>query len=164
MKKHTRQTRLALGQRTPPAWVAVRKSFAPDWNCPTPESEKAFKLFIFSELDQRSAAEVDAMAALVQSAEARNRLAELVASGWTPEPPPERGPGRPKVDVIERQFVPSEDGARTVTMIREIFEDYWDKWNRGRPSAKELAAEYVGVRAAQVEIRLKRAKARRPSN
>jgi hypothetical protein len=132
----------------------------PDWNCPTPEAEEAFKAFIFTELDRRIGAEVDAAAALAQSHETAAMFEELVRSGWTPEPEPKRD-GR-EVDDAVRRFLPAEDGARLTMTIREVFEDYWDKWNRGRPSAEEIAAEYVGISLARVTTRKKRAKARRP--
>lgn len=160
MKKHTRQSRLALGLRTPPQWVVARRRIRPDWNCPTPEQEQGFKLFVFSELDRRIGAEIDALAAVAQSDDAARLFDELLRSGWTPELPEPRD-GR-EVDNAVRRFLDAEEGARLTVTIREVFEDYWDKWNRGRPSAEELAAEYVGISMSRVRTRKKRATDRRP--
>lgn len=184
MKKHIRDTRLTRGEREPPDWVAARRAVCPSWSVNRSKkadaelAEKAFKQFIFSELDRRIGAEVDALASVAQSDETAALLAELVESDAAPEPEtwkagpdgqwvkasvPGRGRGRPKVDPVARQFLPAEDAARTVTTVREIFEDYWDKWNRSDPSAEEIAAEYVGLKLEQVRTRKKRATSRRPS-
>jgi len=184
MKKHVRNTRLTRGEREPPEWVAARRTTCPNWSvnrrqkADAEAAEKAFKQFIFSELDRRIGAEVDAMAAVAQSDETAALFAGLVASGNAPEPErwkvvPERhwvkapvlgrGRGRPKVDPVTREFLPAEDAARTVTAVREIFEDYWNKWNRSDPSAEEIAAEYVGLKLEQVRTRKKRATSRRPT-
>lgn len=162
MRKHIRQTRLTLGLRTTPEWVAGRQALRPKWFCRTPEEEGEFMLFIFSELDRRIGAEVDALAAQAQSDETSALFDDLLQSGWLPQVEPKRSRGRPMVDNVVRQFLPAEDAARAATIVHEIFEDYWDKWNRARPSADEIAAKYVGVRLAQLQNRKKRATDRRP--
>lgn len=138
----------------------------PKWNCPTLADEATFKAFIFHDLDRREALATDAMAAVAQSDETLAMFLDMLrqTGGKSPDDSSAapRGRGAPKTDIVERRLLPSEDAARTVTTVREIFEDYWDKWNRGRPSAEEIAAEYVGVKVSQVRSRLKKAKGRRP--
>lgn len=134
----------------------------PDWNCPTPEKEREFKEFIFAELDRRLGADMDAMALALQGGEAEAEFTKLVRAGWTPDPPPKRGRGRPKVHPVEREFHAPEEGARLVPIIRDIFNDFWGRRNRGRPKVAEIAAEYAGTTAARVTGRMKRANYRRP--
>ncbi len=164
VKKRTRQTRLALGQRKTPEWVESWMHLRPSWNCPQSQDEEAFRRFIFMELDRRIGDELDELANAAQSDETATLFEELVQSGWKPSATPPRKAHRPKVDPILRQLLPAEDAARLVTTIREVFEDYWDQWNRGRPSAEELAADYVGIAVSRVRTRLKRGKKRRPSS
>ena len=134
----------------------------PNWNCPTLAEEAAFKAFIFVELDCRLSAQTAAMAAEVQNPENEQLLLDMIAAGWSPPPSPKRGRGRPPLDPEERRLLPSEAAARLALVIREIFKEHWGRWNRKRPSAEEIAAEYVGLRLKQVETRKKRGPARRP--
>ena len=136
----------------------------PPWNCPTPQAEKAFRAFIFAELDRRIGEEADRLATHFEGAEAEAAIAAFLASDWAAQKVAKRGRGRPKVAEVERQFLFSEEATAIVGIIRDIFADYWGRRNRGRPSAVELAADYCGVPSSSVATRMKRAKARRPSN
>lgn len=124
--------------------------------------ERRFKAFIFGELDERILADIDRMSAEVQKPDNIQMFVDMVATGWLPPAPPKRRRGRPRRSPEERQAHPSEAAALLTVVIREIFEDYWGKRNRKRPSAEEIASEYVGIRLKLVQTRKRRSKSRRP--
>lgn len=163
------------GARSSTEIVATRGAEKPEWHyAPSRElsieeqrsaiddHERRFKAFIFGELDHRILADIDRMGAEVQKPDNIQMFVEMVAAGWLPPAPPKRGRGRPRKSPEERQTHPSEAAALLTVLIREIFEDYWGKRNHKRPSAEEIAAEYVGIRLKLVQTRKRRSKSRRP--
>lgn len=162
MKKHTRNTRLTRGERQQPPWLGDVVPERPKWNCVTPADEASFKRFVFAELDRREWAEMNAMATEASRPENTAMFLEMIEDGWRPPDREPRMRGRPKVDPIVRRHEDGEYGARLVRCIREIFEDYWDKWNRQRPTAEEIASEYTSIRLKLIMTRLKRSHSRRP--
>lgn len=123
----------------------------PPWRCRTPEEVAEFKDFIIGELGLRF------MLMGAQESELLNSIGSL----------PSPSDRRRKLP-YQRKFDEVELAAKSVTLIREIFEDYWGEGRKGGrlyrghdPSVEEMAEEFAGISAAKIKNRIKRG-SRRP--
>lgn len=147
-------SRLKLGLRATPDWVAERMADRPPWRCHTEADREHFIEFVINELHLRFIIEVAVPAAA--------NLEASLSAGL-----PEDGRRKPW---HVRSLDPVELAALSVPLIREIFEDYWAEGREGGrlyrghdPSVEEIAAQFGEVSVDEVKKRLKRTRERRPN-
>lgn len=148
-----KKSRLKLGLRRTPDWVAERMADRPPWRCRTEKEREWFTEFVINDLNLRyfqiGARNADKMTESLNTAPSRDRR---------------------QVPFHRRVVDPVELAAQAVPLIREIFEDYWPEGRetgrvyRGHdPSVEEIAATFGEVTADQVRQKLKKSKKRRPA-